>query len=529
MKHIAIRALALIITLPFAAVAQQQSTTPEDIYTDTDFSSADEIAERLNKGIVLDVTPFEKGSANKIAYTSRQLDAIVDAGFKSIRIYTVSKNPPQTYKGVIDDALERGLIVVISFWGRGEWAKNPEAGIDQFVEDWRAYATHYKNYPEELVFDVWNEPSGLLVINGKPVGIKDEAMVMRYQNAAIPVIRESNPNRILGIGGPGLNHPEVMVEYINTNHLGYTLKDGSGFAEDQRIIGMFHMYRPPVFCKWTRSLSSYEDWKQIIKTSLDVPQEWARKWDKPVVLSEWGAWAPPVHPVEEWREYLQFVVDELARRDIAWIYFCAGFNNQYGYNILNTQEGWNQDALDILTGVTAPPIPKLNALMNSELGWSSQNWNTKGSVSSLRCVQNEGLSGKWSLEVQATAGDAEVYQQTRKYRGAPPRRYAISVKNGKRYEVSFLAKCKSGGTGKVKVAFSEIVIKENGPGFQDDEWIVQEPFWKSESIDIASGVQKHTVVCDYTGDDVRNVRISFLFGDKTQTIVLDSINLLGLA
>ena len=150
MKHIAIWTLALFITLPFASVAQQQSPTPENTYIDTDFSSADEIAERLNKGIVLDVTPFEKGSANKIAYTSRQLDAIVDAGFKSIRIYTVSKNPPETYKGVIDDALERGLIVVISFWGRSEWAKNPEAGIDQFVEDWKAYAIYYKNYPEEL-------------------------------------------------------------------------------------------------------------------------------------------------------------------------------------------------------------------------------------------------------------------------------------------------------------------------------------------------------------------------------------------
>lgn len=66
--------------------------------------------------------------------------------------------------------------------------------------------------------------------------------------------------------------------------------------------------------------------------------------------------------------YCRIAGDELERKEIHWIYFCAGFNNPYGYDILNTQEAWNQDALDILTGVTARPIPKLNARWNSQFG-----------------------------------------------------------------------------------------------------------------------------------------------------------------
>ena len=109
------------------------------------------------------------------------------------------------YKTRIEDALERDLSVVISLWGSGQWASKPKEGIQEFVETWGRLAKYYQDYPEGLVFDLWNEPAGLLVQNGKPVGITDGETAMEYLNAVIPVIRKTNPGRTLGIGGPGLN------------------------------------------------------------------------------------------------------------------------------------------------------------------------------------------------------------------------------------------------------------------------------------------------------------------------------------
>ena len=105
---------------------------------------------------------------------------------------------------------------------------------------------------------------------------------------------------------------------------------------------------------------------------------WSKKWSKPLLLSEWGAWVPPCHTVEDFKTYIGFVADECKRHNIGWMYYCAGFNNQWAFNILNTEDGWNQDALDILTEVTAPPPPPMSPLINSEFSSESITGPAKG-------------------------------------------------------------------------------------------------------------------------------------------------------
>lgn len=80
-----------------------------------------------------------------------------------------------------------------------------EGGIQKLVEAWDKYARYYRDYPDGLVFDLWNEPGGLMVKDGRPIGIEDGGTAMEYLNAVIPIIRKTNPSRTLGIGGRGLN------------------------------------------------------------------------------------------------------------------------------------------------------------------------------------------------------------------------------------------------------------------------------------------------------------------------------------
>ena len=104
------------------------------------------------------------------------------------------------------------------------------------------------------------------------------------------------------------------------------------------------------------------------------------------------------------------------------MYYCAGFNNQWAFNILHTEDGWNQDALAILTGVTAPPVPPMSPLLNTEFSTGTDHWISEGSAK-ISVARSAGLSGPTALKVEATKSDrAEVYQETSKRKGNPPGR-----------------------------------------------------------------------------------------------------------
>ncbi len=207
-RSIRIKAAGLAISLMSLSVSPfclAVSAEGEKNSRASKLTGAEIMVQRIAKGIVVDVSPLEGGSPIKVLHDPAQYDAVKAAGFQSVRIYVVAMKGPAVYKTRIDDALDRGLAVVISLWGNGQWISNPKEGMQDFVESWDKFAKFYKDYPENLVFDLWNEPAGLLVQNGKFLGIKDGGMVMEYLNEVIPVIRKSNPNRVLGIAGPGLN------------------------------------------------------------------------------------------------------------------------------------------------------------------------------------------------------------------------------------------------------------------------------------------------------------------------------------
>jgi len=207
------------------------------------------------------------------------------------------------------------------------------------------------------------------------------------------------------------------------------------------------------------------------------------------------------------------VVDECKKHNIGWMYYCAGFNNQWAFNILHTEDGWNQDALDILTGVKAPPVPPMSPLINTEFEWSTANWSSEGTAK-ISVARSAGLSGSSALKVEVTKSDrAEVYQETPKRRGSPPGRCLISVRKGKLYKISFLAKSVN-GTGTAKVRLANVSGSSAG-------------FWTSTPVEISNTKREYTLEYRHTSEDVSDVRLAFLFGDQDQTILLDRIALRG--
>ena len=106
---------------------------------------------------------------------------------------------------------------------------------------------------------------------------------------------------------------------------------------------------------------------------------------------------PPCHSVEDFSAYIGFVVDECKKHNIGWIYYCAGSNNQWTLNILHTEDGWNQDVLDILTGVMAPPVPPMSSLINTEFSWGTDYWLSEGAAT-ISVMRDADLSGPTAIK-----------------------------------------------------------------------------------------------------------------------------------
>ena len=261
---------------------------------------------------------------------------------------------PELYKDIVGDALERDLTIILCMWGKVAWISDPEPGIQEFVQLWENYAECFKDYSKELIFELLNEPSGI----HWPNGLTDEKAI-QYINTVIPAIRAIDADRFLGLSGPALNEAEQFAQYVTPEFLTYELENGTGFEEDPNLLGIVHMYYPYSFSHNTVSLQNISGWRDEITDALAFPRDWSQTYGKRVILTEWGAYAPPLHTDDDFRTYLQFIIDTCESYDIGSMYYSVGFNDDWNFTILHTENGWNQTALDVLTGVEDPPIPPL--------------------------------------------------------------------------------------------------------------------------------------------------------------------------
>jgi hypothetical protein len=87
------------------------------------------------------------------------------------------------------------------------------------------------------------------------------------------------------------------------------------------------------------------------------------------------------------------------------------------------------------------------------------------------------------------------------------------VRKGRLYRISFLAKSVD-GAGTVRVRLANVSGSSDG-------------FWTSMPVEISNAGGEYTVEYRHTGGDVNDVRVAFLFGDQSQTILLDRIALRG--
>lgn len=280
----------------------------------------------INLGNILSA-PIEGNWAP--ALTETYLDDVKSIGFKTVRIpidfygtrtsgntsafsklantannyngsesdYTISSSYLNRIEEIINWSLERGLITILDFHGnqvkeeflytfspKDKWSSyyteptsaKRVADNQKFRAIWKQIANKFKNYSDNLLFEVVNEPYFFMTDSEMDVLNTD----------IIKIIRDSgskNVHRNIIITGGSKNAYEAPLQ-ISDNVL----------TSDNYLIATFHYYKPREFTASSEESHSDYTWgsnddKALIDNHFTTVNNWAISKDIPVLLGEFGA------------------------------------------------------------------------------------------------------------------------------------------------------------------------------------------------------------------------------------------------
>lgn len=497
------------VFLSFSGIAQESTLKKRN---------NSEVFKKLHKGVNADISTPSHGVWPKIQYEEGLFKSIKEAGFESVRIFEKGLQS----KDQIDDAIKNDLAIVICLWGNKKWVKDPKTGAKELAERWRVMAEAWKDYPSNLVFEILNEPAGIGFDKKMHEG---HVKAMSLYNAAVQAIRDVDSDRPILISMGGHNDSEFLDPYVTEEYMTYKF-DGKGFYDDPNIGVAIHFYNPKQvdginFAFYTESLGDDEEkWKSPITEQIMYAVDWRTKIgvDIPIVTTEWGCWLFPERSQEELGKWFDHHMTLFKKHNIGNMWYTGIQNNQRTFGLFNSEFGWNQFALDKLTGVTPKSFPKTNQVVNGEFFKPDFAWKLSSEEITKEYVYNKNVfSGSSMLKVRVPENaEGQLYLQTYKgkkgYKGAEGRTLLHLVK-GQTYNVSFIGAVES-GSGKLKVVLKD--VKDLSTIYDSSE---KEGSW----INLRKNPKTYTVSYTHNSETVMDVRLEFNFGAKEQVLYLDKV------
>ncbi|MCW1916194.1 glycoside hydrolase family 5 protein [Luteolibacter sp. GHJ8] len=185
-----------------------------------------------------------------IKYGIEDVDRVADEGFDHIRVpvawhYHLENGAIKPallaeLEPVLKRALERKLTVILNWHHFEDLCKEPEKHRAAFASGWEIVARHFKDWPQQLFFELLNEPNAAL----------DDQILAKVHADGIAAIRKSNPERIL------LANPPQWASVPGLDR--FFLPDG-----DERIIASIHSYEPFQFTHQRASWVNLQDLRGI--------------------------------------------------------------------------------------------------------------------------------------------------------------------------------------------------------------------------------------------------------------------------
>jgi endoglucanase len=255
-------------------------------------------------------------------------EKVKEAGFQSVRIpirwsthaaeeapYRIDPEFLARVEWAVDQALGRGLKVVLNFHHIEEIYARPEEERPRFLALWKQVAEHFRDRPvDSVAFEILNEPHAELDADAWNALLPE----------ALAVIRASNPERVVVVG---------PAQWNNLSHLDrLRLPD-----DDRRLIVTFHYYSPFQFthqgASWAqgsdawlgRTWTAKDDELAALRADFDKVAAWAKQHDRPIYLGEFGAFSRA--PMESRVTWTRTVAREAEARGFSWAYWelASGF------------------------------------------------------------------------------------------------------------------------------------------------------------------------------------------------------------
>jgi endoglucanase len=281
--------------LPAEAADSQPKTLKSGIvsFDDANAQTPDAVAQnkRLGRGVnVLGYDPIWK-DRRKARFQEKYFRLIQEAGFNHVRInlhpFRDAKlgadnriNPAwfDVLDWAVKHALANRLMVVLDLHEYHAMGDDPVGNKERFLSVWRQIATHCKDLPDDVLFEILNEPNKKLT----------PELWNPMLREALAVIRQSNPRRTVVVGPTSWNNIKDL-DKLN-------LPKG-----DRNLIVTVHYYSPFRFTHQGAPWAGLKDkvgvrWngtekeRQAILKDFGKAQSWARKHGRPILLGEFGSY-----------------------------------------------------------------------------------------------------------------------------------------------------------------------------------------------------------------------------------------------
>lgn len=226
-------------------------------------------------------------------------------------------------------ALENHLNVILDFHFYEDLMVNPPKEIPKFYNIWNQIAYHYRDTPNNVIFEIINEPSQ-----------KFTGDLSNYvQINAYKIIRRYNPDRYVIFGGDNWSNIASL--------------DKLKFPQDKKVVATVHYYDPFEFthqgATWIpnpppKGRSWPKDGEvQDLQNNIARIYNWRQASNIPVIVGEYGVFAEvPLHLRADW--YNQ-TTREL---NSAQIPHCV-FNFTAGFDVYNREnKEWIKPIADSL-------------------------------------------------------------------------------------------------------------------------------------------------------------------------------------